>query len=1092
GDPSGSKFGNASLANGNGTIATSYTYSACGLDFTYHSAALHKRSFTFGVSPINQPYSFPITGIPPCAIIEKAFVYANFERASTLTSVNLSLTNPASTNSIFPMTLIGTGQSVCWGGGATGSKTFRADVTALISGNGNYIISGLPVGASGPDCNGFTMFVIWSNPTQNWTGHFVIADGSYPVLGGTANANITGFNVCGPTNSIRNFMCIGDLQKIVNTPLNFNSATSNGVLASATQSVWNYVEANVAAPTTGQTNAQFVVGPNSSDCFNLCVAGMYFRTTCSVCPVASSPLTVSVASTPSCPTANATVVSVSGGPGPYSYTWTPSAQNTSVATNLTSGTYTVTVMDATGCKTGSATINVVTSPPNTITVNSATLCQGQSANLSASGAPSLTWSPATGLSSTVGANVVANPNSTTIYTVSYTNSLGCTSTATSQVVVNPTPVISVSGSTVCANQTVSLTVTSTPVANYTWTGPGGFTSNLSNPQIVNAQPSASGIYSVFVQTAQGCTNEANNVPVTVHALPVPSVNANSPLCQNQNLQFSSSGGNAYSWSGPNGYTSNQQNPSIANAQPNMSGTYTLVVTGVGSCTNSTTINITVNPLPNVTAANNGTACELGTTGISATGANTYTWYGPNNFTSNQANITFSSVLSVQSGTYIVIGTDANGCQNTAQTVLNIYPNPAVIVSGATVCSGNNATLSCNSNGVAYQWSGPNGFTANTPIIIINNVGQNQVGTYTVTAISNMGCTTSNMAILDIYPNPTIAASFNTPTVCLGGTVYAKGEGGYQYSWYGANGLVVSSDEAFTFTASSLAYNSTYTLGIIGAPYGCKNSTVIALTVYDLPKAKLVADDKMCVPFCTTLNLLPELNSAPIQNAYWTVNNSIGLTGTSVPYCMNTAGSLPIRVHIEDIRGCKNTQNLSLTGYPRPKADFYWSPLIPKEQTDDVTFKDASMGENLVKWTWFIQNNQTQQMVSGNPVVVNYEKAGNYAVMMVVENVWGCKDSIIKPIRIDEDVVYYVPDAFSPNGDGINDTFGPKGYGPFTFELTIHDRWGEKIFTSRKLNEPWDGTFRGEECKPDIYVWKLTVTLPGGKKEIKTGHVTLLK
>lgn len=1322
-DPAG-KFGNAPLANGNGSIATSYTYSACGLDFTYHSAALHKRNFTFGVSPNNQPYTFNISGIPPCAIIEKAFVYANFERAGSLTSVNLSLTNPLSTNSVFPMTLIGTGQSVCWGGGTTGSKTFRADVTALISGNGNYVINGLPTGASGPDCNGFTMFVIWSNPTQNWTGHFVIADGSYPVLGGTASSTITGFNVCGPVSNTRNFMCIGDLQKIANTPLNFNSATANGNLAAATQSVWNYVEANVAAQTPGQTNAIFRVGPNSWDCFNLCVAGMYFRTTCSVCPVSMGGLTVNVASTPSCPTSNATVTSVSGGPGPYTYTWTPSAQNTSVATNLTSGIYTVSVTDATGCKTGAATINVVTAPLQTITVNSATICQGQSANLNASGAPSYSWSPSSGLSSTTGPNVVANPASTTVYSVSYTNSLGCTSTSTAQVVVNPTPALTVSGSTVCNGQTASLAVTSTPVANYTWTGPGSFNSTLQNPTLPNANAGMNGTYTLFAQTAAGCTNvstaasvsvvplpvptastsavcqnqilnlnagggtsyqwsgpngfssivqnpsipnaqpnmsgtytvivtaasscsaqttvnatvynlpsvnpsnngpicsmvplnltvnsassytwngpsgyssnlqnptinsptvtnggiytvsitdnngciNSNTTAVTVYSLPVPIVSgatacvgqnatitasggasyqwsgpnafsssqqnpvftnvntglsgiytviltspdnctasanvnlnivplpvptasANAPICQNQNLQLTGGGGNSYQWIGPNGYSSTQQNPVIQNAQPLATGVYTLIVTAASSCSDVTTVSVTVNPLPNVTASNSGSVCELNQLTLSANGAQTYTWSGPGNFSSNLSSPVFTMALTSNSGTYMVIGTDANGCVNIATTVVDVQPNPVVIVSGATVCTGNTATLSCNSNGVSFQWSGPGGFSSNSPVVVIPNVNTTLTGVYTVVATGSNGCTSSNQAMLDTYPNPTIQASFSSPSVCLGGTIQASGQGGYLYSWQGANGNVISNEQVFTFTASSMAFNSTYTLSIIGEPYGCKNSTVIALTVYDLPKYNLIGNDKMCVPFSSTLSLNPAQNSAPVQNAFWTFNNLSVLSGTQVNYNMTTAGSIPVKVDVQDIRGCKNIQTFTLTGYPVPKADFYWSPNIPKEEVDDVTFKDASHGENLVKWTWFFQNNNYQLTKTGNPVSINYERAGNYAIMMIVENGWGCKDTIVKTIRVEEDVIYYVPDAFTPNGDGINDTFGPKGYGPFTFEISIFDRWGENLFTSTKLNEPWDGTYKGKECKSDVYVWKLNVTLPGGKKETKTGHVTLLR
>lgn len=120
----------------------------------------------------------------------------------------------------------------------------------------------------------------------------------------------------------------------------------------------------------------------------------------------------------------------------------------------------------------------------------------------------------------------------------------------------------------------------------------------------------------------------------------------------------------------------------------------------------------------------------------------------------------------------------------------------------------------------------------------------------------------------------------------------------------------------------------------------------------------------------------------------------------------------------------------------------------------------------------------------------FSEAGTYPVALVVTNKWGCSDTIIKPIVVGEDFSLYVPNAFTPNGDGLNDTFFPKGHGILKYNLAIFDRWGEKLFTTSDFLQAWDGTFKGAACKNDVYVWKINVTMPDSKLKTYTGHVTL--
>jgi gliding motility-associated-like protein len=125
----------------------------------------------------------------------------------------------------------------------------------------------------------------------------------------------------------------------------------------------------------------------------------------------------------------------------------------------------------------------------------------------------------------------------------------------------------------------------------------------------------------------------------------------------------------------------------------------------------------------------------------------------------------------------------------------------------------------------------------------------------------------------------------------------------------------------------------------------------------------------------------------------------------------------------------------------------------------------------------------------NPEQV-YETPGNYPISLMLVSEHGCKDTVVKVLTIDEELLIWVPNSFSPNGDGINETFKPKGSGIKSYDIMIFDRWGSVIHNAS--NKEWDGTFKGTLCQDQIYVYKLTIIdIKGIRREI-VGHVTLLK
>src|SRR5439155_12647530 len=251
-----------------------------------------------------------------------------------------------------------------------------------------------------------------------------------------------------------------------------------------------------------------------------------------------------------------------------------------------------------------------------------------------------------------------------------------------------------SNSPLCNGNSISLIASLINGVSYSWVGPNGFSSSLQNPTITNAGINASGIYSVKA-TLNGCTGSAGTTLVAVNPIPpTPTVSLNSPLCEGSALNLTTSAvpGASYSWTGPNGFVSSLQNPSISNISIPGAGSYSVTAT-VNGCTSAagTTVAV-VNPIPappNV--GSNSPLCEgsaISLTSSSIPGAS-YAWSGPNGFSSTLQNPLIANSSSAQSGIYSVRAT-VNGCisQAASQNVLvNLISSTPLISSNSPVCTG---------------------------------------------------------------------------------------------------------------------------------------------------------------------------------------------------------------------------------------------------------------------------------------------------------------------------------------------------------------------------------------------------------------------
>ncbi|MBC7388274.1 MAG: hypothetical protein H7329_03605, partial [Opitutaceae bacterium] len=527
---------------------------------------------------------------------------------------------------------------------------------------------------------------------------------------------------------------------------------------------------------------------------------------------------------PASPTICAGSNTVLNAGGATSYVWSPttglSASNISNPTANPAVTTTYNVTGTTAGCTGSQTVTVTVIPVPIININppSTTICSGFNTVLTASGATSYVWSPATGLSSTNVANPTASPVSTTTYTVTGITG-SCSGNKTVTVTVNPTPAITINpGSpTICAGSNTVLTASG--ATTYVWSPVTGLSaSNISNP---TASPATTTTYTVS-GTSAGCTG-TQTVTVTVTPLPVININpASATICAGANTVLTASGATNYIWSPATGLSaSNVPRPT---ASPASTTTYT--VTGsTGTCSGTKTIAVTVttNPVISINPSS-ATICSGSNTVLTASGATSYVWSPATGLSSSiLANPTASPVSTT---TYTVTGTTGS-CSGKKTITVTVNPTPSITINpgSPTICAGSNTVLTA-SGATSYVWSPATGLSASN--IANPTASPATTTTYTVSGTS-AGCTGTQTVTVTVTPLPVININPASATICAGANSVLTASGATNYTWSPATGLSASIVASPT---ASPASTTTYT--VTGSTGICSGTKTVTVTVTPNP------------------------------------------------------------------------------------------------------------------------------------------------------------------------------------------------------------------------------------------------------------------
>ncbi|MBK9048559.1 MAG: gliding motility-associated C-terminal domain-containing protein [Bacteroidetes bacterium] len=437
-------------------------------------------------------------------------------------------------------------------------------------------------------------------------------------------------------------------------------------------------------------------------------------------------------------------------------------------------------------------------------------------------------------------------------------------------------------------------------------------------------------------------------------------------------------------------------------------------------------------------------------------------------------------------------------------VITISSIPAPIVSitssfGSVLCPQQiclySAVTSNTGSNPVYQWM-INGSAAGTNIPQFTAASPSGILAVYLIVTPSTGCPPqeSNTIVYNIPPTvePEIEMFTDiTGTICPGQEIMFTAEAfvtpGYPtvFNWLinGANQFINND----TIVLSNLQDGDEVTVTATSG-YPCLSPTYayadpLIYNIYDSLAADLT-DGPFQICAGTEIDLI--MNTAGGNSVTYTYDWS---TGNSVS---NQLSFIPVTTgfyyaSVDDVCYDEITDSVFIEVYPLPEAEFEYLPVKPTFLDPTITFTDLSL--DALSWSWNFGD--TLLITEQNPVYV-FKSYGNFPVELVVTNSFGCTDTALREIIIDDFITAYIPNSFTPNDDGINDQFGVTGFSNGGFSMQIFNRWGQTVFTSENSFQSWNGkTLSGKSAPQGIYTYLITITKDKSHKPLY-GTISLIR
>ncbi|WP_306641304.1 PKD domain-containing protein [Sanyastnella coralliicola] len=443
-----------------------------------------------------------------------------------------------------------------------------------------------------------------------------------------------------------------------------------------------------------------------------------------------------------------------------------------------------------------------------------------------------------------------------------------------------------------------------------------------------------------------------------------------------------------------------------------------------------------------------------------------------------------------------------GCSTSYTDSLIVYATPVADVNLTDICADESIVLDNQSSTdaqeiIVWDWTvnGEPHSNQQDPVgYDPASWGNYEIELYVET---DAGC--SDVFTQDVFVNPLPVINVQFDNACEGSEVTFTNTSSIPattidyYAWNNGLGDPIIADQSLMQTYDN-AGDYVITLEM-GSSAGCVVDTTMTLTIHPNPVAAFGSSGiQACANASVELEDLSTISGGDIINWEWLVNGETFANGQEAVFATDEPGEYDISLVVISDQGCVNgiTEPGLLEIWPAPTADFSYTPDEPDTSTPFIIVTDQS--EGVTEWNYTTSDGG---FYTSPDFEHTFPGAGEYDLTLVTTNWFGCTDSLTVTITVDPTLIVYVPNAFTPDSDGINEIFQPviSGSAIDEYKFFIFDRWGDVVFETEDPSAGWIGNRQGGEYfVPDgVYPWRIEIaSRESGEREIYTGHVTLLR
>ncbi len=536
--------------------------------------------------------------------------------------------------------------------------------------------------------------------------------------------------------------------------------------------------------------------------------------------------------------------------------------------------------------------------------------------------------------------------------------------------------------------------------------------------------------------------------------------------------------------------------------PQQNTTYTISL--VNDCGFSATgqLNIVVHALPNADAGTDGDVCKGLSYQLQATGGNEYLWssspYDTTLFANGQDTLANPVVIPDQQlqYTYIVQVTNTFGCVATDSVHLFVKPVPTVDIANSndTICYGEQVVLDAVGNNITPSWSANpadpslTGQETNPSVTVSPQV----TTTYTLSAVATgFDCPATITKTIEVIPQLTADFQAEGSRVCQHApfqVIYTgNASSGATYNW-NFDGATVNSGSGAGPIDLQWDTTGTKTILLQVEDKGCSSSTaqqnveVLPTPITGFSANPLEGCEPLEVNFTDTTT-----NTSGFVTYDWHFGTAGSSTAPAPDITFDKEGTYPVSLLVTSDGDCKSfvekTEYIKV--YDSPSADFTANPVETVLDQATIQFSNSSTSTDSLNYSWDFNDGSTSDAVNPSHT---YTATGSYNVLLTVITDHDCESTYATEITVHPDFAVFIPNAFTPNGDGLNDDFEVKGVGVKTYQLQIYSRWGKKLHESNSLEDRWSAA----NVPSGTYVYVIHATTLLDKNIEEKGTVTVIK